>query len=151
VPKKAVALFFLLAFIGAAIFIYLTFPRTKEEIPRGNIRPSILPGPGPQTPNVPNGVPVPENAPAPNTPKVPPGPTLHVMAWATGPEARKLSAETDAFATATGRAVALTLEPDPVSYRRDLQQAFVTGAPPDLCLVSSRDFSGLDPAEDLAD
>jgi ABC-type glycerol-3-phosphate transport system substrate-binding protein len=151
VPKKAVALFFLLAFIGAAVFIYLTFPRTKDEIPKGNIRPSILPGPGPQTPNVPNGVPVPENAPAPNAPKVPPGPTLHVMAWATGAEARKLSALTDAFAAATGRAVALTLEPDPASYRRDLQQAFVTGTPPDLCLVSSRDFSGLDPTEDLAD
>jgi len=58
---------------------------------------------------------------------------------------------TDAFAAATGRGVALTLEPDPVSYRRDLQQAFVTGAPPDLCLISSRDFSGLDPEEDLAD
>jgi len=151
VPKKAVAVFFLLAFVGAGVFIYVTFPRNKDEIPKGNVRPSVLPGPGPQTPNVPNGVPVPENAPAPNAPKVPPGPTLHVMAWATGAEARNLSEETDAFAAATGRAVALTLEPDAASYRRDLQQAFVTGTPPDLCLVSSRDFSGLDPAEDLAD
>jgi len=153
VPKKAVAVFFLLAFIGAGLFIYFTFPRTKDEIPKGNMQPSILPGPGPNpnTPNVPHGVPVPENSPAPNAPKVPPGPTLHVMAWASAAEARKLSEETDAFAAATGRAVALTLEPDVASYRRDLQQAFVTGSPPDLCLVSSRDFSGLDPAEDLAD
>ena len=150
-PKKAVAAFFLLAFIGAGLFIYFTFPRTKDEIPKSNNQQNILPSPGPNTPNVPNGAPVPETVPAPNAPKVPPGPTLHVMAWASAAEAHQLSQETDAFAAATGRQVALTLEADPVSYRRDLQQAFVTGAPPDLCLVSSRDFSGLDPAEELAD
>ncbi|HEX4141761.1 MAG TPA: extracellular solute-binding protein [Candidatus Methylacidiphilales bacterium] len=150
-PKKAVALFFLLAFIGAGLFTYFTFPRTKDEIPKSNNQQPILPTPGPNTPNVPHGVPVPENAPAPNAPKVPPGPTLHVMAWATAAEAKRLSAATDAFAAATGRQVALTLEADPTSYRRDLQQAFVTGETPDLCLVSSRDFSGLDPVEDLDD
>jgi multiple sugar transport system substrate-binding protein len=151
VPKKAVTIFFLLAFLGAGLFIYFTFPRTKDEIPRSNNQGPLIPPPGPNTPNIPNGAPVPEPAPSPNTPKVPPGPTLHVMAWASAAEAKRLSAETDAFAAGTGRQVALTLDNDPASYRRDLQQAFVTGAPPDLCLVSSRDFSGLDPAEDLAD
>ncbi len=150
-PKKAVTIFFLLAFLGAAIFIYFTFPRTKDEIPKSNNQQTIIPSPGPNTPNVPDGTPVPEPAPAPNAPKVPPGPTLHVMAWASAGEARRLSEETDAFAAATGRQVALTLDNDPVSYRRDLQQAFVTGVPLDLCFVSSRDFSGLDPVEDLAD
>ena len=98
-PKKAVALFFLLAFLGAAIFVYFTFPRTKEEIPASNNQrpfPSV-PGPGP------NSVPVPETVPRPNTPKVPPGPTLRVMAWASGADARTLEAEADAFAAATGR------------------------------------------------
>jgi ABC-type glycerol-3-phosphate transport system substrate-binding protein len=151
VPKKAVATFFLLAFIGAALYVYFTFPRTKDEIPRSNNQSPLISPPGPNSPNVPNGVPVPEPAPAPAAPKVPPGPTLHVMAWASADEARRLSAETDAFAAATGRGVALTLDSDPASYRRDLRQAMITGEPPDLCLVSSRDFSGLDPTEDLAD
>ncbi len=150
-PKKAVAAFFILAFIGAALFIYFTFPRTKDEIPRSNNQQPFLPKPGPNTPNIPNGAPIPEPAPQPNAPKVPPGPTLHVMAWTSPTEAHRLSAETDAFAAATGRAVALMLDADPVNYRKDLQQAFLTGTPPDLCLVSSRDFSGLDPAEDLDD
>ena len=35
-PKKAVAIFFLAAFIGAAIFVYFTFPRTKDEMPKSN-------------------------------------------------------------------------------------------------------------------
>ncbi len=151
-PKKAVAIFFLLAFIGAALFIYFTFPRTKDEIPRSNNQQPFLPSPGgPSTPNVPNGAPLPEPAPQPNAPKVPPGPTLHVMAWATASEAHNLSAETDAFAAATGRQVSLTLDSDLTSYRADLKQAFLTGTPPDLCLVSSRDFSGIDPAEQLDD
>jgi len=147
VPKKAVTLFFLLAFIGAALFIYLTFPRSKDEFPKSN---NQRPYPSAPDPNTPHGAPVPEPAPSPNAPKVPPGPTLHVMAWATAGEAQRLSAETDAFAAATGRPVALTLDATPADYRKDLQQAFVTGAPPDLCLISSRDFSGLDPSEDLA-
>ena len=146
-PKKAVALFFLLAFLGAAIFVYFTFPRTKEEIPASNNQrpfPSV-PAPGP------NGVPLPETVPHPNTPKVPPGPTLRVMAWASGAEAQALEAEADAFAAATGRRVSLTIDGDAAGYRRDLQQALASGSPPDVCLVAARDFSGLDPARDLAD
>ncbi len=150
-PKKAVALFFLLAFLGAGLFIYFTFPRTKDEIPKSNNQMPLIPKPGPNTPNAPNGVPVPETVPHPNTPKVPPGPTLHVMAWASAADAQRLSADTDSFTAATGRRVALTIESDPLTYRHDLQQAFVVGAPPDLCLVSARDFSGLDPAQDLVD
>jgi len=150
VPKKAVAIFFLLAFLGAAIFVYFTFPRTKEEIPTSNNQrpfPSV-PAPSPDTPN---GVPVPETVPHPNTPKVPPGPTLRVMAWASGPEAKVLEAEADAFGAATGRRASLTIDSDMVSYRRDLQQAVASDSPPDVCLVTARDFSGLDPARDLTD
>jgi ABC-type glycerol-3-phosphate transport system substrate-binding protein len=94
---------------------------------------------------------MPETVPHPNTPKVPPGPTLRVMAWASGAEARTLEAEADAFGAATGRRASLTIDSDVTSYRRDLQQALASGSPPDVCLVASRDFSGLDPARDLAD
>ena len=112
VPKKAVAIFFLLAFLGAALFVYFTFPRTKDEIPTSNNQRPFPSVPEP-SPNAPNGVPVPETVPHPNTPKVPPGPTLRVMAWASGPDAQRLEAEADAFGAATGRrAVIVTVLPD---------------------------------------
>jgi ABC-type glycerol-3-phosphate transport system substrate-binding protein len=150
VPKKAVAIFFLLAFVGAALFVYFTFPRTKGEIPTSNNQRPFPSAPEP-SPNAPNGVPVPETVPHPNTPKVPPGPTLHVMAWASAAEARALEAQADAFAAATGRHASFTIEDGPVAYRRDLQEAIASDSPPDVCLISARDFSGLDPARDLAD
>jgi len=150
VPKKAVGIFFLLAFIGAAIFIYFTFPRTKEEIPTSNNQRPFPSVPAP-SPNVPNGVPVPETVPHPNVPKVPPGPALRVMAWASSAEAKVLEAEADAFGEATGRRAALTIYTDEAGYRRDLKQALASGSPPDVCLVTARDFSGLDPEHDLAD
>lgn len=145
-PKKAVALYFLAAFLGAALFVYFTFPRTRDEIPKSNNQ-----RPFPSAPDQPpNGVPVPETVPQPNVPKVPPGPTLRVMAWANGTEARALEAEANAFADASGRNVSLTLDATPVEYRRDLQQALTSTTPPDLCLVDARDFSGLDPIRELA-
>jgi ABC-type glycerol-3-phosphate transport system substrate-binding protein len=147
VPKKAVAIFFLLAFLGAAIFVYFTFPRTKEEIPTSNNQRPFPSAPAPG----PNGVPVPETVPHPNTPKVPPGPTLRVMAWASGAEAQALEAEADAFGTATGRHASLIIDGNETTYRRDLQEALASGSAPDVCLISARDFSGLDPARDLAD
>jgi ABC-type glycerol-3-phosphate transport system substrate-binding protein len=150
VPKKAVALYFLLAFLGAAIFVYFTFPRTKEEIPTSNNQRPFPSAPAP-SPNAPNGAPAPETAPRPNTPKVLPGPTLRVMAWASPTEAAALEAQADAFGAATGRRASLTLESDEASYRRDLRQALASGSPPDVCLVAARDFSGLDPSRDLAD
>ncbi len=149
-PKKAVATFFLLAFLGAAIFVYFTFPRTKEEIPTSNNQRPFPEVPAP-SPNGPNGVPVPETVPHPNPPKVPPGPTLRVMAWASGAEAKALEAEADAFGTATGRHASLTIDGDAATYRRDLRQAVASDSPPDVCLITARDFSGLDPARDLAD
>jgi len=148
VPKKAVAIFFLLAFLGAALFVYFTFPRTKEEIPTSNNQRPFPDVPVP-SPNVPNGVPVPETVPHPNVPKVPPGPTLRVMAWATGPEAQQLEAEADAFGAASGRHASLTIDGDVATYRRDLQLAVASGNAPDVCLISARDFSGLNPASDL--
>jgi ABC-type glycerol-3-phosphate transport system substrate-binding protein len=150
VPKKAVAIFFLLAFLGAATFVYFTFPRTKEEIPASNNQRPFPSVPVPR-PNGPNGVPVPETVPHPNTPKVPPGPTLRVMAWASGAEARALEAEADTFGSTTGRRASLTIDSDVESYRHDLQQALASDSPPDVCMVSARDFSGLNPAHDLAD
>jgi ABC-type glycerol-3-phosphate transport system substrate-binding protein len=147
VPKKAVAIFFLAALLGAAIFVYFTFPRTKDEIPKSNNQRPFPSSPGP------NGVPepVPESVPHPNTPKVPPGPTLRVMAWANGVEAKALEAEADAFQTATGRAVSMTIVDDDVTYHHDLHQALASDSPPDLCLIDARDFSGTDPTWDLAD
>ena len=149
-PKKAVALFFLLAFLGAAIFVYLTFPRTKEEIPTSNNQRPFPSAPAP-SPNVPNGVPVPETVPHPNVPPVKPGPTLHAMAWASDAETQKLEAEADAFGAATGRRVALTIDGDRAAYLADLKQALASDTPPDVILVSARDFCGLDPERDLAD
>ena len=73
------------------------------------------------------------------------------MAWATADEAKALEAEADAFQAATGRGVSLTIDSDPAAYRHDLQQAFASNSPPDLCLIDARDFSGTDPAWDLAD
>jgi len=152
VPKKAVATFFVLAFLGAAIFVYFTFPRTKEEIPASNNQRPFPSAPAPSpSPNAPNSPPVPETVPRPNTPKVPPGPTLRVMAWASASEAVALEGEADAFGAATGRRVSLTIQPDEAGYRRDLQQALASGSAPDVCLVAARDFSGLDPVRDLAD
>jgi ABC-type glycerol-3-phosphate transport system substrate-binding protein len=150
VPKKAVALFFLLAFLGAALFVYFTFPRTKEEIPTSNNQRPFPSAPTPSPP-VPHTVPVPDTVPHPTAPKVPPGPTLRVMAWATGAEAQKLEALADAFGTATGRHASLTIDSDEAGYRRDLRQALNSDSPPDVCLVTARDFSGLDPTRDLAD
>ncbi len=147
-PKKAVAIFFLAAFIGAAIFVYFTFPRTKDEIPKSNNQRPFPSAPGPN--NIPPE-PVPETVPHPNTPKAPPGPTLRVMAWATSAEAKTLEAEADAFQAATGRGASLTIDSDLATYRRDLQQALSSNSPPDLCLIDARDFSGTDPAWDLAD
>lgn len=146
-PKKAVAIFFAAAFIGAAIFVYFTFPRTKDQIPRSNNQRAFPTEPGPS--GVPQ--PVPETVPHPDTPKAPPGPTLRVMAWANTAEATALKAETDAFRAATGRSVSLTIDSDPATYRRDLQQALASDSPPDLCLIDARDFSGIDPSWDLAD
>jgi ABC-type glycerol-3-phosphate transport system substrate-binding protein len=145
-----VAVFFALAFLGAAIFVYLTFPRTKEEIPTSNNQRPFPSAPMP-SPNTPNSVPVPESVPHPNVPKVPAGPTLRVMAWATEGEARQLEKEAESFGVATGRHVSLTVDGDPAEYRRDLQQALASDSPPDLVLISARDFTGLDPARDLAD
>jgi len=150
VPKKAVALFFLFAFIGAAIFVWFTFPRTKDEIPKSNNQRPFPSAPEP-SPNTPNSVPVPETVPHPNPPKVLAGPTLRVMAWASEAEAQALEAEADAFSNASGRHASLTIDSDEKSYRHDLQQAVASGSPPDVCLISARDFSGLDPTRDLAD
>ena len=149
-PKKAVATFFLLALLGAAIFVFLTFPRTKGEIPTSNNQRPFPSAPMP-APNTPNSVPVPETVPQPNVPPVKPGPTLRVMAWASQAEAQELEAEADAFGAATGRHVGLTIDADLVTYRADLQQALGSNAPPDVVLVSARDFCGLDPERDLAD
>ncbi len=143
-PKKAVVIYLLLALAGAAVFIYLTFPRTKDEIPRSNNQRPFPSAPGP------NGVPVPENVPRPALPKPPPGPTLRVTAWAAADEAPALRAEADAFEAAQGNPVSLVIAGNEADYRRDLALALASGTPPDVCLVASRDFSGADPARDLA-
>jgi len=145
VPKKAVAIFFIAAFIGAAIFIYFTFPRTKEEIPQSNNQ-----RPFPSSPE-PGGVPVPETVPHPNTPQPPRGPTLRVMGWASPAEAKTLETQADAFASATGNRASLTIESNVGDYRRDLKDALASDTPPDVCMVSARDFSGADPVRDLVE
>lgn len=145
-PKKAVIIFFLLALLGAAAFVYFTFPRTKDEIPHSNNQRPFPSAPEPG----PNGLPVPETVPHPNTPAPPPGPKLRVMAWATADEAKALAAMADAFQAETGSRPALTIENE-ADYRRDLQEALASTTPPDVCLISARDFSGLDPAGDLAE
>lgn len=146
-PKKAVALFFAAAFLGAVLYVYFTFPRTKGEIPQSNNQRPFPSAPQPG----PNGVPVPEPAPNPNTPKVPPGPSLRAMAWGNATETQALEVQADAFSAGTGRHVSFTIDTDLASYRADLQQALASGAPPDVCLVDARNFAGLDPAHDLVD
>jgi ABC-type glycerol-3-phosphate transport system substrate-binding protein len=73
------------------------------------------------------------------------------MAWASGNEAKALAAEADAFGTATGRHASLTIDSDLATYRQDLQDALASNTPPDDCMISARDFCGLDPLRDLAD
>lgn len=145
-PRKAVAIVLWCGLIGAAIFVYFTFPRTKDEIPRSENQRPFPSSPGP------NGVPMPEPVPAPNTPKPPPGggPNLRVMAWAGDDDARALSREMDAFAARTGLQPVLNVSANAADYRRDLRHAIDAGTPPDVCLVEARDFSGLDPGRDLA-
>jgi ABC-type glycerol-3-phosphate transport system substrate-binding protein len=145
-PRKAVAIVLWFGLIGAAIFVYFTFPRTKEEIPRSENQRPFPSAPGP------NGIPVPEPVPAPNTPKPPPagGPNLRVMAWAGDDDGRALSREMDAFSAKTGWQPILTVSANAAEYRRDLRHAIDAGTPPDVCLVEARDYSGLDPMHDLA-
>jgi ABC-type glycerol-3-phosphate transport system substrate-binding protein len=144
VPKKAVFIFFLLAFLGAALFIFFTFPRTRDEIPKSNNQRSFPSAPGP------NNIPVPETVPHPDQPAPQHGPTLRVMAWAGSDEVKALRAEADAFEAATGHRASLTIEGDTATYQHDLQQALASNTPPDVCLIGARDFSGIDPARDLA-
>ena len=152
-PKKAVALFFLASLIGAALFVYFTFPRTKDQIPKSNNQRPFPSAPGPN--NLPEPAPTPEPLPVPvphpAVPKVGPGPVLHVMTWANGTEAKALEAEADTFQAATGRSVSMTILSDEATYRHDLHQALASDSPPDLCLIDARDFSGTDPTFDLAD
>ena len=147
-PKRAVAIYLICALIGAAIFVFFTFPRTKDQIPTSN---NQRPFPdAPSTPS-PGNVPVPEAPPHPNNPAPQHGPTLRVMAWASPAEAQALSDRLDAYAAQTGWAASLTLVNDEATYRRDLTQALAANIPPDVCLVDARDFSGANPAADLAD
>ncbi len=140
-PKKAVATVLFLALIGAAIYIYITFPRTKDEIPRSENQRPFPSAPGP------NGVPLPEPAPAPTLPKpAPAGPNLRVMAWAGEVDAAALQTQLNAFATKTGVQPVLTVSANAADYRKDLRQAIDRGTAPDVCLVEARDFSGLDTA-----
>ena len=71
------------------------------------------------------------------------------MAWATPQETPALAAEADAYAAATGQYASLTIDNDEASYRRDLQRALLSESPPDICLIESRDFSGIDPEMNL--
>jgi ABC-type glycerol-3-phosphate transport system substrate-binding protein len=143
-PKKAVAIYFILALIGAALFIFFTFPRTKDQIPTSNNQRPFPSAPGP------NNLPVPETPPHPTTPAAPHGPTLRVMAWASPAEAQALSARLDDYAARTGQLASLTLANDATAYRHDLAQALASDTPPDLCLIDARDFSGADAARDFA-
>lgn len=143
-PKKAVAIYLICALIGAALFIFFTFPRTKEEIPTSNNQRPFPSAPGP------NDMPVPTKPPHPTTPGPQHGPSLRVMAWASPAEAQALGARLDAYAARTGQAASLTLVDDAATYRHDLAQALASGTPPDVCLIDARDFSGADPARDFA-
>ncbi len=144
-PRKAVALYLILALLGAAIFVYLTFPRTKDQIPTSN---NQRPFTEPASPN-PGDAPVPEAPPHPTTPPAPHGPTLRVMAWASPAEAQALTAQLDAYGAQTGWYASLTVLDDEATYRQELAAALAANTPPDVCLIDARDFSGLDPARDL--
>jgi ABC-type glycerol-3-phosphate transport system substrate-binding protein len=143
-PRKAVAIYFILALIGAALFIFFTFPRTASEIPTSNNQRPFPSGPGP------GNVPVPETQPHPSTPGTPHGPSLRVMAWASPAEAQALGARLDNYAAQTGQVASLTLVNDEATYLHDLPEALASDTPPDVCLVDARDFSGADPVRDFA-
>ena len=145
-PKKAVAIYFISAFIGAALFVYFTFPRTKEDIPHSNNQRGFPTEPQ----RAPDAPPIPRADPQTSLAPIPKGPALLVLAWASGKDAKVLQARLDAFTASTGRAVQLTMEGDPATYAQELQQALASATPPDVCLIDARDFSGLDPAHDLA-
>ena len=139
-PKKAVAIYLLLALLGAVIFIFITFPRTREEIPKSNNQIPFPSAPGP------NNMP-----PHPSVPNAPHGPTLRIMAWAAPSEAAALSARADAYSAQTGQGASLTVVNDEATYRHDLREALASDTPPDLCLIEARDFSGADASRDFAD
>jgi ABC-type glycerol-3-phosphate transport system substrate-binding protein len=145
-PKKAVAIYLILALFGAALFIYFTFPRTKDEIPKSNNQVPFPSAPGPN-----DMPPVPETVPHPSTPATPHGPSLRIMAWAAPAEAQALGAEVDDYSAQTGQSVSMTVVNDVATYRHDLQQALASDTPPDLCLIEARDFSGADARRDFAD
>jgi ABC-type glycerol-3-phosphate transport system substrate-binding protein len=143
-PKKAVAIYLICALIGAALFVFCTFPRTKDQIPTSNNQrpfPSAAP---------PDNLPTP-TTPHPDNPAPQHGPTLRVIAWASPAEAQALDARLDAYTAQTGWAASLTLVNDEATYRRDLPRALAANVPPDVCLVDARDFSGTNPAADLAE
>ena len=142
-PRKAVAIYLICALIGAALFIFFTFPRTRDQIPASNNQRPFPSAPGP------GNVPVPETTPHPSAPGSPHGPSLRVMAWASPAEAETLGARLDDYAARTGQAASLTLASDAAAYRHDLAQALASDTPPDLCLIDARDFSGADPARDF--
>ena len=144
-PRKAVAIYLILALIGAALFVFFTFPRTKDQIPTSNNQ-----RPFPEAP-APNNLPVPETPPHPNNPAPQHGPTLRVMAWASPAEAQALGERLDAYAAQTGWSASLTLVNDEATYRSDLPSELAANLPPDVCLVDARDFSGANPAADFAD
>jgi ABC-type glycerol-3-phosphate transport system substrate-binding protein len=143
-PKKAVAAYLILALFGAALFIYFTFPRTKDEIPKSNNQVPFPSAPGP------NDMP-PDTVPQPSAPTTPKGPSLRITAWASPTESQALGREIDEYSARTGQSVSMTVVGDPAVYRHDLAQAIASDMPPDLCLVEARDFSGADPQRDFAD
>ena len=144
-PRRAVAIYLILALLGAAIFVYLTFPRTKDQIPTSN---NQRPFAEPPSPN-PGNAPVPEAPPHPTSPASPHGPTLRVMAWASPAEAQALGDQLDAYGAQTGWVASLTVLNDEASYRQEMATALASPTPPDVCLINARDFSGADPARDL--
>jgi ABC-type glycerol-3-phosphate transport system substrate-binding protein len=146
-PKKAVAIYLILALIGAALFIFFTFPRTKDQIPTSN---NQRPFPDAPTAPSPGSVPVPETPPHPTSPAPQHGPTLRVMAWASPAEAQALSARLDDYAAQTGWSASIMLVNDEATYRQELAGALAANSPPDVCLIDARDFSGANPASDFA-
>jgi ABC-type glycerol-3-phosphate transport system substrate-binding protein len=147
VPKKALLIYFGLAFFFAVIFVWFTFPGSvpnkfsiskNQPEPRNSTPPLVQPEGHPQF------VTIPTTPPAPAT-----GVVLHILAWGQGEAAERLQQQIDLFSHDTGIAATEVMANTEADYQKALAEAYSSGAVPDVILVNGADFSGLTPARDL--
>ncbi len=146
VPKRALAIYFSLAFLGAALFIYLTFPVHPTKLSTSHNQPV----PRSTTPPVSrvdeNGRPIFVNIPS--TPAAPTtGIVLHVLAWGQGNAPERIQQEINLFMHNTGTAATIVLNPTFTGFKNALAAAISAHQPPDVILLDATDYDSLGHAD----